>query len=108
MGSKLEAGGIAGNRYWAEILMAKCQTSCWIKIPGDAVWPSKSPPNKDFREQQNQPEFQLLRLITFSRVELQKRLLKKKRSLDNSLHPSFSKLLSETILNLPFLVSKLA
>ena len=69
MASKLEAGGIAGNRYWAEILMAKCQTSCWIKIPGDAVWPSKSPPNKDFREQQNQPEFRILSPITLPTVE---------------------------------------
>ena len=69
------------------------------------------PENHGFGHQNLRPitaKLRLLALITFSRLELQKCLLKKKRGLDNSLHPSFSKLLSETILNLPFLVSKLA
>ena len=29
----------------------------WIEILKDAIWSSKYPPNKDFREMGNQPEF---------------------------------------------------
>ena len=54
MGSKLEAGGIAGNHYWAEILMAKTESEAaeaarliFQEMP---LWPLKSPHNRDFPE----------------------------------------------------------
>ena len=60
VGSKSEAGGISKNPYWEEILMAKLLDSCLACLAqnsGRCVWPSKSPPNKKFREKKNQYNF---------------------------------------------------
>ena len=60
VGSKSEAAGISKNPYWERILMAKLLDSCLACLArnsGRCIWPSKSPPNKKFREKKNQHNF---------------------------------------------------
>ena len=42
----------------------------WLKIPGDAVWSSKCPPNMNFRERKNQPNFDFQALELFPGLRL--------------------------------------